>query len=132
MGTKREMLSNAVQQTQSLTSLDEHFPGRNFRLGATLIRDEVVQVCESRERGLLTATGMVKPLHSKELPLDGVMDLIQECAGHRHLGVCTDRIPARLLLLYPVPHTLAIRCPGRGGDVIGKAGRDHGIGQFML
>jgi hypothetical protein len=32
MGTKRKMLSNSVQQKQSLTSFDEHFPGRNFRL----------------------------------------------------------------------------------------------------
>jgi hypothetical protein len=32
MGTKRKMLSNSVQQKQSLTSFDEHFPGRNFGL----------------------------------------------------------------------------------------------------
>ena len=90
-------------------------------LGAPLIWDAVVQVRESREKGLLTATGMVKPFHGKELPLDGVMGLIQERAGHRHLGGCKDGIPARLLLLYPAPHTLAVRRPSRGGDVSGKA-----------
>ena len=90
-------------------------------LGATLIRDEVVQVRESHETGLLTASRMVKPFPGKELPLDGVMGLIQERAGHRHLGGCKDRIPARLLLLYPAPDPLAIRRPSRGGDVLCKA-----------
>src|SRR2546428_7632949 len=59
--------------------------------------------------------------HREELPLDGVMGLIQERAGHRHLGVCKDRIPARLLLLYPAPSPRAIRRPSRDGDVLRKA-----------
>jgi hypothetical protein len=42
MGTKRAMLSNAVQQKQSLTSLDEHFPGRNFSLG---VMDKTEMTC---------------------------------------------------------------------------------------
>ena len=41
-------------------------------LGTTLIWDEVVQMCEAREKGLLTATGMVKPFHGEQLPLDSV------------------------------------------------------------
>jgi hypothetical protein len=44
---------------------------------ATLIRKKVIQVRESREKRLLTTTGMVQPFHGKELPLDGVMGLIQ-------------------------------------------------------
>src|SRR5919109_4301843 len=63
-------------------------------LGATLIRDEVVQVGESREKRLLAATGMMEPLHREPLPLDGVMGLIEQRAGRRHLGVCEDHIPA--------------------------------------
>ena len=45
-------------------------------LGSTLIRDEIVQVCEPREKRLLAATGMVKPFHCEQFPLDGVMGLI--------------------------------------------------------
>src|SRR5262249_17806213 len=40
-------------------------------------------------------------LHREELPLHGVVDLIEERAGHRYLGVCKDGIPACLLLLEP-------------------------------
>ena len=46
-------------------------------LGATLIRDEVVQVGEPREKSLLAAPGVMKAFHGKELPLDGVMRLIE-------------------------------------------------------
>ena len=44
--------------------------------GSTLKRDEVVQVCQPREKRLLAATGMMEPLHREEFPLDGVMGLI--------------------------------------------------------
>jgi hypothetical protein len=33
MGTKGKRLSNFLPQKQGLTSVDEHFPWRNFRLG---------------------------------------------------------------------------------------------------
>ena len=62
-------------------------------LSATLIRKKVIQVRKSRETRLLTATGMVQPFHGKELPLDGVMGLIQQGTGHGHLRVCQHRIP---------------------------------------
>ena len=65
-------------------------------LGATLIRDEVVQVGEPREKRLLTATGMMEPFHREQFPLDGVMRLIQQGTRHRHLRVFEERIPARL------------------------------------
>src|SRR5215813_14823089 len=64
-------------------------------LGPTLIRDEVVEVGEPGEKCLLAATRMLEALHRKQFPLDGVMGLIQQRAGHGHLGVCKDRIPAR-------------------------------------
>ena len=88
--------------------------------GPTLIRDEVIQVCESREKGFLTAPWMVKSFHGKELPLDGVMRLIQQRAGRRHLGVCKHRIPARLLLLHPAPYPLPIGHPGLLRHVVGE------------
>src|SRR5712691_12081 len=33
-------------------------------LGATLVGDQVVQMCQPREKCLFTATGMMKPLHA--------------------------------------------------------------------
>ena len=50
-------------------------------LGAPLIRDEIVQVSEPRQKRLLAATGMMESLHREEFPLDGVMGLIYS-AGH--------------------------------------------------
>jgi hypothetical protein len=64
-------------------------------LSPTLIGDEVVQVREPRQKRLLTATGMVKPFHREQFPLDGVMGLIEQGAGHRHLRVFEHGIPAR-------------------------------------
>ena len=45
-------------------------------LGATLIRDEVVQVGEPCEKRLLASTRMVKPFHREQFPLDGIVRLI--------------------------------------------------------
>ena len=78
------------------------------------------QVGKPREKRLLAATGMMEPLHGEQLPLDGVMGLIQHSARHGHLRVFEDRIPARLLLLEPAPDALAVGWPSRGGDVVGK------------
>ena len=89
-------------------------------LGATLIRHQVVEVCQPCEKRLLAATWMVKAFHHEEFPVDGVMGLIQQGAGHRHLRVFEHRIPARLLVLEPAPHALAIGRPRRVGDVVGK------------
>src|SRR5262245_51774383 len=50
--------------------------------GPTLIRDEVVEVGEPGEKCLLAATRMMEPLHRKQFPLDGVMGLVQQRAGH--------------------------------------------------
>jgi hypothetical protein len=65
-------------------------------LGSTLIRYQIIQVREPRQKRLLTATWMVKPFHSEQLPLDSVMGLIQEGARHRHPRVFKHRIPASL------------------------------------
>jgi len=116
--------------------------------GPTLIRYQVVQVREPRQKRLLTATWMVKPFHGEQLPLDSVIGLIQQGAGHRHLRVCKDRIPARLLLLvvfqkwrwtamavtlglvfvasmrkeWPMTF-IAVRCPSCQSDPIVKRGK---------
>jgi len=84
------------------SSFDFH-PTLPGMLSPTLIRDQVVQVGEPREKRLLAAFWMMKPFHRKQFSLDGVMRLIEQCAGHGHLGVCKHRIPTRLLLLgYPL------------------------------
>src|SRR5262245_18294249 len=89
-------------------------------LSATLICNQVIEVRESREKRLWTATGRVKALHRKELPLDGVMGLIQQGPGHGHLRVCQHRIPTGLLVLYPASYPLAIGRPCRVRDVLDK------------
>jgi hypothetical protein len=90
-------------------------------LVSTLIRNEVVQVGEPREKRLLAAPRMMEALHREQLPLDSVMGLIQQRAGHGHLGICKDRILARLLGLKPLAHTVASGLPGCVRDVVRKA-----------
>ena len=63
-------------------------------LGATLIWDEVVQVCKPGEKRLLAATWVMKPFHGEELAVDGVVRLIQHRAPRWHLRVGEDGIPA--------------------------------------
>jgi hypothetical protein len=59
----------------------------------------------------LTAPGMREALHHEEFPVDSVMGLIQQGAGHGHLRVSEDRIPACLLVSKPAPDSLAIGWP---------------------
>jgi hypothetical protein len=58
-------------------------------LGATLIRHKVVQVRQPREKRLLAPLGMMEALHHEELPVDGVMRVIEQGAGHRHRVLLT-------------------------------------------
>jgi hypothetical protein len=53
-------------------------------LSPALIRNQVVEVREPCQTRLLAAVGMMKPFHGEELPLEGVMRLIQQRAGHGH------------------------------------------------
>ena len=89
-------------------------------LSAPLVGHQVIQVCELCQKRLLASVRMMEPLHREQFPLDGVMGLVSQRAGHQHLGVCQDGIPAGLLVLKPAPHPLAIGRPRRDGDVIGK------------
>jgi hypothetical protein len=68
-----------------------------------LIGDQVVQVGEPRQKRLLTAAWMVKRFHHEQLPVDGIMGLIQQGTRHGHLRIGEHCIPARLLLLHPAP-----------------------------
>ena len=63
---------------------------------------------------------MMEALHHEELPVNRVMGLIQQGAGHRHLRVCEDRIPACFLGLKPLAHTVAVGLPCGMGDMVGK------------
>ena len=90
-------------------------------LGPPLIGYQVVQVCEPREKRLVTPVWLLEPFHREQFPLDGVMGLIQQGARHWHLRVFEHRLPARFLLLHPVPHACAIGHPSRGGNMVGKA-----------
>ncbi len=89
-------------------------------LGTTLVGYQVVQVCQSGEKRLLAATWMMEAFHCEQFPLDGVMRLIQERAGHGHLRVFEHRIPARLLLLEPTPYPLPIGHPCLLRHMVGK------------
>jgi hypothetical protein len=89
-------------------------------LGPTLIRNEVIEVREPRQKRLLAPIWMMKPFHGEQFPRDGVVGLIEQGAGHRPLRVGKHRIPACLLVLEPAPHPLAIGLPCHSGDIIGN------------
>src|SRR6266478_8802494 len=84
-------------------------------LGPTLIGHQVVEVRQPREKHLLAPFGVMEAFHREQLPLDGVMGLIQQGAGGGHLRVCEHRIPPGFLLLEPAPDALAIDRPRRVG-----------------
>ena len=87
-------------------------------LGAALIWHEVVQMGQPAQKRLLVTFGMMKRFHHEQFPVDGVMRLIQQRAGHRHSGVFEHHVPARLFLLEPLAYALAIGCSSRGSDVL--------------
>jgi len=88
---------------------------------AALVWHQVIQVRQPREKRLLAPPGMVEAFHHEQCPVNGVMGLIQQRAGHWHSGVFEHRVPARFLLLEPLSHALAIGCSSRDSDVIRKA-----------
>src|SRR5262249_47408826 len=88
--------------------------------GATLVGHQIVQTCQPSEKRLLAASWMVKAFHREELPLDGVMGLIQQGAHYWHLRVFEHRIPTRLLGLKPAPYALPVGHPCAVSHVVGK------------
>jgi hypothetical protein len=89
-------------------------------LRAPLVGYKVVQMGEPAQKRLLAAFGMMEALHHEQLPVDGVMGLIQHRARHRHLRVLKDRMPARLLLLEPAPDAFPVGGSSRCRDVVDK------------
>jgi hypothetical protein len=85
-------------------------------LRSTLRGDQGVEVREPGEKRLLTAVGMVQGFHHDQLPLDGVVGLVSQRAGHGHLGLCEHGILARFLGLELAPDPLPVGGSGRGGD----------------
>jgi DDE domain len=77
------------------SSCDFH-PTLSGMLSASLVGHQVVQMGQPAQKRLLAPLGVMKAFHGKQFPLDSIMRLIQQGAGHRHLGVCEDRRPARL------------------------------------
>ena len=63
---------------------------------------------------------MMEACHREQLPLDGVVGLLQEGAGDGHRRVCEDRIPARFLVLKPLAHPVAVGLPCGVGDRLGN------------
>jgi len=88
--------------------------------GSTLIGNQVIQVRQAGEKRRLTPTWMVEVFHHEQLPVDGVVGLIQQRAAGWHLGVGEHRIPPRLFVLEPVTHTRTVLWSQRAGDVIGE------------
>jgi hypothetical protein len=77
-------------------------------------------MCEPRQKRLLAPAWMGKRFHHEQFSVNGVMGLIQQGAGHRHLRICEHRIPTCLLVLKPLEHTVAIGFPGCVPDVVDK------------
>src|SRR5262245_38251580 len=63
---------------------------------------------------------MMEAFHREQLPLDGVMGLIEQSDRGGHLRVLEDRIPARLFVLEPAPHALTIGLPSFMSHVVSK------------
>ena len=79
-----------------------HFhPTLTRMLGATLIRHQVVEVCQPREKRLLPSPWMIETFHREQLPLDSVMRLIQQRVLSQIL-VWRDCEASSLLLVWPL------------------------------
>jgi hypothetical protein len=53
--------------------------------GPTLIRHQIIQVREPRQKCLLAPVWMMEPFHREQFTRDGVVGLIQQGAGGGHL-----------------------------------------------
>jgi hypothetical protein len=89
-------------------------------LGPTLIRHQVVQVCQPCEKRLLAPFGMMEPVHREQLALESLVGLIEQGAGDRHLRVFEHRIPPCSLLLEAAPDMLPVGHPCAVRHVAGK------------
>jgi hypothetical protein len=90
-------------------------------LGPALVRDQVGEVYQPSQERLVAPVWMMEAFHRKQLPLNGVMGLIQEGARGGHLRVLEDRIPVHLLGLQPALHPCTIGGSSGMGDMVRKA-----------
>jgi hypothetical protein len=96
-------------------------PTRPGMLGTTVVGHQGVPMCQPAQTRLWAACGMMESFHHGQLPVDGVVGLIQPRAGHRHPGVGKHPRPASLLVLTPWPYALAMGRSSRGGHMVGNA-----------
>ena len=87
--------------------------------GPALIGHQIVEMGQPREERLLASFGMMEPFHREQLPLDGVVGLIQRCWSPASGGL---RAPHTSPLSSPGPNVGRARHwpPGRVGDVVRK------------
>ena len=95
--------------------------------GSALVWDQVVEMCQTREKRSLMSIGMMEAFHSKKFAVYGVVRLVQYRAHRRHPGVCKYRVPARLFGLEPVAYALAVSFAHRRVDTLGKGGANAGL-----
>ncbi len=100
--------SHSAEPFKDLQAIQEQVKTRFKKYKSVPVEDSVPNFEERYER-------------YEQLAVNGVMCLIEQGAGHRHLRVCEDRVPARLLLPEPLPHALTIGSSNRGGDGVSKA-----------
>lgn len=87
-------------------------------LGATLVGYQVIQQRETVQKVPLAPLVMMEPFHHEHLPLDGIVGLIQQSAGHWHTGVFEYRLPTRFLGLDPWPTERVVGHPSRVRAVV--------------
>ena len=98
----------------------DFYPTLAGMLGATLVGDQVVQMCQPAKKRLVAPLGMMKALHHEQFPVDGVMRLIEQGAGDGHTGVCEDRISPHFLVLEPAPYAFPVGHPCSWRHVVGN------------
>jgi hypothetical protein len=86
--------------------------------GATLGGHQGIQGRHTSAKRGVTPTWRVEVWHHAQLPVDGVVGLIQQRTAGWHLGGGAHRRPARLLGLTPVAHALSGRLSSRSAEVL--------------
>ena len=77
-------------------------------LGTPLVRYQVIQYCQTVEEHILASFFMMEAFHHEELPVHGIVCLIQKRRGGRHLTIPKQRIPTSFLLANPGAYGLSI------------------------
>jgi len=87
-------------------------------------------VGQPREKRRWAPFGVMEALHRKELPLDGVVGLIQQGAGpSASAGLQAPHTSPLSFVLEPASYPLPVGRPRRGGDVVSKVAEPFDPGQ---